>query len=497
MLNFLLLYPDIYICICVLLLLIFCVILNEKLLKLKYKLNTLKFANFFCCLILFYAIFILWETIWYEGYVLNFQFFINKFSFFNKFLVLILSFFCLISSLKYLIFEKIKYFEYYILIMLSILGIWTLICSYDLLTMYLSIEIQSLCFYIITSLKMYSNFSVESAIKYFVLGALSSGLLLFGCSFIYGFTGTTNFLDFYILFFFYTLNSYNYFLYFGNLIGLFLLLSALSFKLGIVPFHVWVADIYEGAPTIVTIFFATVPQISIFSLIIKINLIFFLAFKKYLTYFFLLLGFLSIMVGTLNAIKQTKIKRLITYSGINNIGYIFSLLFSLNCSNYSSSFFYLIIYLLSSFSLWFFVIILRNYSNFQEIKNIKDLFFLKNNNKFLLIIITIFLFSSMGIPPLIGFFIKLLFFSEFITNGLYFYSLFLIAISSIAIYYYLKLFQKIYSFSTKKEIFLIPITKKQSWLLMFLFLLNILFFLWPNYLYLLINNIFLNVFFYG
>jgi len=137
---------------------------------------------------------------YYEGLLLNYQLICDNLSFFVKFFLIIITIICLFSSLNYFEYEKLRTFEYPLLILLALLGILTIISSFDLITMYLAIELQSLCFYIITCLKVFSNFSVESGLKYFILGAFSSGLLLFGSSLLYGFTGTTNFLDFLVLF---------------------------------------------------------------------------------------------------------------------------------------------------------------------------------------------------------------------------------------------------------------------------------------------------------
>jgi NADH-quinone oxidoreductase subunit N len=148
-----------------------------------------------------------------------------------------MSFLVLILSIDYSQYENIKAYEYLLLLLLSIIGILTIISSYDLITMYLSIELQSLCFYIVTNIKFYSNFSIEAGLKYFILGALSSGILLFGASILYGFTGLTNFSDLMILFYYYNINSYDFYYYKLTLIGIIFIYCGLLFKIGIVPFH--------------------------------------------------------------------------------------------------------------------------------------------------------------------------------------------------------------------------------------------------------------------
>jgi len=184
---------EIFICLQVLYILAISVILNEKILILKYKFNIVKWVSLFSILTLFYAILVLWNTFYYEAILLNYQIISDNLSFFFKFFVLFMSFLVLILSIDYSQYENIKAYEYLLLLLLSIIGILTIISSYDLITMYLSIELQSLCFYIVTNIKFYSNFSIEAGLKYFILGALSSGILLFGASILYGFTGLTNF----------------------------------------------------------------------------------------------------------------------------------------------------------------------------------------------------------------------------------------------------------------------------------------------------------------
>jgi len=177
------------------------------------------------------------KTTHYEAYALNYQVMLDNLSFFLKFIVLLMSFLSFLAMSNFDKYENIKNYEYKLLLLLAVVGVLTLISCNDLITMYLSLELQSLCFYIVTSIKFYSNFSIEAGLKYFILGALSSGILLFGASIIYGFTGSTNFLDFALLFHMFNMNEFPLYQYKMILIGLLFLYSGLLFKLGIVPFH--------------------------------------------------------------------------------------------------------------------------------------------------------------------------------------------------------------------------------------------------------------------
>lgn len=476
--GFLLLYADIYICICILILLGFSVILNESILKHKYKFHIFKWVNLFSCFSLVYALFVLWESMYYEGILLNYQLICDNLGFFVKFLLIILTLICLMASLSYFKYEELKSFEYPLLVLLALLGILTIISSFDLITMYLAIELQSLCFYIITCLKVFSNFSVESGLKYFILGAFSSGMLLFGSSLLYGFSGTTNFLDFLILFD--DIWFFNFYLYFGNLIGFVFILCGIFFKIGVVPFHLWVPDIYEGAPTVVSLFFATVPQLSILVLLFRLNLVF-AQFNNELFIFFLVLGGLSILIGTLGAINQSKLKRLLAFSAISNVGYSISVLCFVHYENYFSSFFFSMIYILSTLSLWLCLLIFRNRSNFFKFKDIFELFLLfKSNNKYA-IIFSLILFSAIGIPPMLGFFGKFYVFLNIFKLKLYFFSILLIIFSSLGVYYYLRIFKTMYSYTTNKLIFLVDPKKFKSVVLLSVVFLNLFFFIYISH----------------
>jgi len=494
MFGYFLLSAEIYIIINIIFLLFFCIILQENILNLKYKYDILNIVQIFSCLILFFGLIILYKGMYYEAILVNYQIICDNISFFFKFIVMLTSIICILFSWNYCEYENIKIFEYILLLLLSIVGMLTIISSYDLLTMYLAIELQSLCFYVVTNLKFYSNFSIEAGLKYFILGALSSGILLFGSSLLYGFTGLTNFLDLTILFYYYNLGGYNLYYYESALIGIIFIYCGVFFKIGVVPFHMWVSDIYEGAPTNITFFFAVVPQISILSLLLRLNIMFMYAYFKYLYIFFLCLSILSIIVGTLGAIYQTKLKRIIAYSSISNMGYILSVLLTINIEGMYSVIFYIIIYNISSIGLWILLLSFRNQSNFIKLKEIGDLVLLFKSNKYLSIIFFIFLFSAMGIPPMLGFFGKLFILLNIIELKMYFFAIFLILMSSLGVIYYLRLIKVMYSINVDKSIFIINIEELKAYFLIFLVYLNIFFVFYPSHLLILIHNIVLYLF---
>jgi len=488
MFGYFLLSTEIYIITQVIFLIFFSIILQENILSLKYKFNILNLVQFFVCLSLLYAILILYKIMNYEAILLNYQLICDNLSFFFKFILLLISFICILFSWNYNEYENIKIFEYLLLILLSIIGLLTIISSYDLITMYLAIELQSLCFYIITNLKFYSNFSIEAGLKYFILGALSSGLLLFGSSLLYGFTGLTNFLDLTVLFYYYNLEGYNLFYYEGALIGIIFIYCGILFKIGIVPFHMWVSDIYEGSPTNITFFFAVVPQIGILSLLLRLNIIFIYAYLKYLYILFLFLSILTIIVGTLGAIYQTKLKRILAYSGISNMGYMLTAALTINIESIYSIIFYLIIYNIVTMGLWILLLSFRNKSNLIKFKEIGDIVLLFNSNKYVSIIFSILLFSAMGIPPMLGFFSKLFILLNLIELKMYFFAVFLIILNSIGVIYYLRFIKVMYFANSNKFLSFINMGELKALFLIILAYLNIFFFFYPTHIILLIHN---------
>jgi proton-translocating NADH-quinone oxidoreductase chain N len=259
--------------------------------------------------------------------------------------------------------QKINSFELILLILFSTLGMLFIISSYDLITMYLAIELQSLSFYVIAAFQRNNEFSTEAGLKYFILGALSSGILLFGESILYGFTGITNFEELCKLFTA-SKNPVNetfiadasYQLYpewidkiapsSAAVLGLFFILIAFLFKIGAVPFHMWTPDVYEGAPTSVTAFFAITPKIAIIALMLRLTIYTFYDLIEAWQLIIVICAFLSMFVGTFGAINQNKIKRLFAYSSIAHVGYLLIALSTGTIESIESLLVYIIIYIL-------------------------------------------------------------------------------------------------------------------------------------------------------
>jgi|TARA_R110000744_G_scaffold171245_5_gene289715 proton-translocating NADH-quinone oxidoreductase chain N len=244
---------------------------------------------------------------------------VDLFTTFVKSILIFSLIFCIIISINYTKKENFYKYEYFLLLGLASLGMFTIVSSNDLITMYLAIEIQSLCFYILATMKIYNNFSTEAGLKYFILGAFSSGILLFGCSFIYGSLGTTNFTEMKILF-------SNFSDLTDNpktlLLGIIFVIIAILFKIGAAPFHMWLPDVYEGVPTIVTAVYSIIPKIAIFALFVRLNMTLMYENNFFFSQILLYSAAFSIIIGTLGALYQSKMKRLLAYSAISHVGFL-------------------------------------------------------------------------------------------------------------------------------------------------------------------------------
>nr|YP_010620226.1 NADH dehydrogenase subunit 2 [Dictyomenia sonderi]WAX04262.1 NADH dehydrogenase subunit 2 [Dictyomenia sonderi] len=385
----------------------------------------------------------------------------DSLAFYGKFLVLAFS---IIWFLLFPIGKVILNFEFWILILLSIIALCLLLQAADLLTIYLLIEFLSLTFYILTSINRNSEFSIESGLKYFILGAFTSSILLFGFALLYNFTGLTNLQDILIFFTGYSSNSITTInLNFGLFLSIFCILTAFLFKLGAAPFHFWIPDVYEGALNSITSFFAILPKIAILTLLIRFL---FLTFGGYLfseIYFFLIIcTFLSSLIGTVGALIQTKWKRFIAFSSITHISFLLLNLCPMNSDNLIYLFIYLIIYLIMSSSFFAFFAVFSNFKfpiSFTP-RFFNSLTFLNLTNQTLAILFTFVIFSFAGIPPLAGFFAKFFVLYSAISSSFFFLVFSLLLLNCISCFYYINIVKKNY-FATINSTYL-PIVNSNA-----------------------------------
>ena len=372
----------------------------------------------------------------------------DGFSNFFKIMILISSLFVLNSSKNYILDNKLGKFEYPIIILLSILGMFFMVSSNDIILFYLGLELQSLSLYILASMDRDNLKSSESGIKYFVLSALSSGLLLYGCSLLYGFTGSTNFdliAD--------QLNKDNT----GAVFAMVFILVGLAFKVSAVPFHMWTPDVYEGAPTAITSYFAVVPKVAGFAVLIKFMLI---PFSNILAEWQTIIIFMSIasmILGSVAAIGQKNIKRLLAYSSIGHIGYALAGVATGVVSGYESAIIYIMIYVIMNIGAFSCLYLLKKDGEYKE--NISDLSGISKKHPILAISFLLILFSLAGIPPLGGFFAKFYVFTAVLEQQMYALAIIGLLTTVISAFYYLKIIKTIYfddsliTFDPTKNIF--------------------------------------------
>jgi len=341
-------------------------------------------------------------------------------------------------SMSYLENKKVNSFEYFVLVLLACLGMICLVSSNDLLALYMSIELMSLSFYILAAYKRNSEFSGEAGLKYFILGAFSSGLLLFGISMIYGFTGLTNFED--LAKVLTGINGvYDVVPYNGILVGITFVSVSLLFKVAAAPFHMWSPDVYEGAPMPVTAFFSIVPKIAVFSLLLRIFYSTFYDFTGFWQPIFLYSGILSMLIGSVGALYQKKIKRLMAYSGIANVGYMLIGLSAGTVESMSGLIIYLIIYVVMIIAFFSFVLGTQSEKDSKLNTHIADLVNLGKVNPALAFSVTFIIFSMVGLPPFAGFFGKMYLFLAVIQSELYAAAVIGVLSSVVAAFYYIRI----------------------------------------------------------
>lgn len=431
-------YPELFLSFAILIQLL----LNSRLVNnLVYNFPVLNKEIFFQTFFILFCLLILLFNLNIENFFSIFTFIVDENSRCSKIFFVIISLIVLIFIEKGFTLQKLNFFEFYIIFLLSVLSSLLLINSYDLLTIYLLIEMQALCFYILTSFKRNSAFSSEAGLKYFVFGSLISCIFLLGLSVLYGLVGTLNLHHLSMLTVFgfpgYMSDLYTF--------SIFLITITFLFKLGVVPFHFWVPDVYEGAPLSSTIIFSILSKFIIFTVFVKWILVLNNSFSL-IENLLVFTGLLSVFIGTFLSLKQKRFKRLLIYSSIAQIGF---LILTIAVNNYESlvyGYFFLTIYIITSILIWGHFVYLNIFKSkvnhfFQKSETsifISDLTnYFKVNPLWTLSFLFIF-FSVAGIPPLSGFLAKVLILVELVYSNYLLTSILLILISSISIFYYIR-----------------------------------------------------------
>jgi NADH-quinone oxidoreductase subunit N len=370
----------------------------------------------------------------------------DGFARFMKLLVLAGAVLALLMSFGDLSRAKLLSFEYSVLVLLSVVGMMLMISAGDLIALFLGIELQSLALYVIAAIKRDSVRSSEAGLKYFVLGSLSSGMLLYGCSLIYGFTGSIDFASIAA-----AAKGLSYAEAAGLNLGLVFLLVGIAFKVSAVPFHMWTPDVYEGAPTPVTAFFASAPKMAAMALLVRVVTQAFPGLVSQWQQIIVFLSIASMLLGAFAAIGQSNIKRLMAYSSIGHVGYALIGVAAGSEIGIQSVIVYLTVYLFMTAGT--FACILSMRTNSGMVEEIDSLSGLANTNLPMAFVLALMLFSMAGIPPLAGFFAKLYVFQAAIDANLITLAIIGVLASVVAAYYYLRVI-KIMFFDEAREQFL-------------------------------------------
>ncbi|NBR38555.1 MAG: NADH-quinone oxidoreductase subunit N, partial [Alphaproteobacteria bacterium] len=342
--------------------------------------------------------------------------------------------FAMVYAKDYLVQQGIYRGEYYTLALFSVLGMMIMSSAYNFITIYLGLELLALSMYALVAFNRDSMGGAEAAMKYFVLGALASGLLLYGISLIYGFTGATNYVD--------IAEALSSSVSSGAVIGIIFVIAGTAFKISAAPFHMWTPDVYEGSPTIVTAFFAIVPKVAAMALFLRVTYGMLGPVPETWRQVVAIIAVLSMVVGALSAIMQTDLKRLMAYSSIAHMGYALVGMSAANDGAVSAVMLYMLIYVISSIGV--FALILNLTREGEAVHRINDLKGYSRSHPLHAACLLVFMFSMAGIPPLGGFFGKWYVFSAAIASGQIILAVVGVLASVIGAFYYIRIVKVMY-----------------------------------------------------
>jgi len=397
----------------------------------------------------------------------------DPFAVFFKVLILMASTLTLVISQDYMEKQGIARFEYVILIIFATLGMMMMVSANNLLSLYLGLEMQSLSLYVIASFNRDDERSTEAGLKYFVLGAVASGMLLYGSSLVYGFAGTTDFTTLGALF----ADGHGPHASLGLIVGIVFILAGLSFKVSAVPFHMWTPDVYEGAPTPVTAFFSVGPKIAAIALFGRVMVGPFGDLVQHWQQIIILISVASMLLGAFAAISQTNIKRMMAYSSIGHVGYALIGLVVANEAGVRGIMIYMAIYLFMTIGAFACILTMRRGDRMVE--NISDLAGMSKSHPMVAAALAIFMFSMAGIPPLAGFFSKLYIFLAAIEAEFYGLAVIGVLSSVVGAFYYLRIIKVVY-FDELTEPLDKPISSSLGFVIAGCALLIVLFFAFPG-----------------
>ena len=417
-----------------------------------------------------------------NAYAFGYQFYIDNLTILLKGFIYLITFLIFVYSRTYLEENKIPKGEYYVLTLLSMLGAMVLVSAGSLVTIYIGLELLSLPLYALIAMRRDYYPGSEAAIKYFILGAVMSALLLYGMSFIYGITGHLDIVGI-AQYFSSSTSDYRMIALFSMVF--FIVVSA--FKLGAAPFHQWVPDVYVGSPNMTTAYLATVPKIAAYGMLVTLLTKALVAFSVQWSEVLMVLAIISIFIGNIVALVQSNLKRMFAYSTISHVGFIFLGLSMLDSIGYAAAMYYVLVYVIMSVG-GFGIIMLLSQKG-KEFQEIKDLSGLNKRNAWLAFMMLILMFSMAGVPPFAGFTSKLLVLNSLMQQGHYLLTVYVLLMSVIGSFYYLRVIKVMY-FDKCDDDTPIIVSKDGMAAITINCLLVLLFGVFPLYLTALINIIF-------
>jgi NADH-quinone oxidoreductase subunit N len=400
----------------------------------------------------------------------NGAFILDDFARLMKVLALLGSAVAILLSNHFMRVEKIARFEYAVLILMATAGMMVMISANDLIALFLGLELQSLALYVIAAFDRDNPRSSEAGLKYFVLGALSTGMLLYGVSLVYGTTASTNFAVI-------AASLKGAETSFGLLVGLVFFIAGLAFKVSAVPFHMWTPDVYEGSPTPVTAFFAAAPKVAAMALFVRALVTPFPSIAPDWQQILVFISIGSMALGAFAAIGQDNIKRLLAYSSIGHVGYALISLAAASPEGVRGVVIYMIIYMVMTLGTFACVIAMRRATG--AVEQISDLAGLARTNKLMAFILAMLMFSLAGIPPLAGFFAKYFVFMAAIRANLVTLAVIGVVASVIGAYYYLRIVKLMYFDEPQGEFIREPVEVRLVYVLSGIFVIGFVFFARP------------------
>lgn len=373
-----------------------------------------------------------------QAFTFNNMFVADGFTSFMKMLVLVAAALAVIMSREFFKLEGDDRFEFPVLLVLATVGMMVMVSANDLMTLYMGIELQSLALYVLAAFKRDSERSTEAGLKYFVLGALSSGILLYGCSLVYGFIGSTNFTSIAD-----AIANFENGVPIGAIVGLVFVLSGLAFKISAVPFHMWTPDVYEGSQTPVTAFFSVAPKVAALALLARTLYVPFGEMSASWAQVIIFMSVASMILGSFAAIMQTNIKRLMAYSSIGHVGFALLGLIAGNADGLRGVMIYMTIYLVMNVGMFVCIMSMRRKED-GMVEDISDLSGLAQNHPRMALAISIFMFSLAGVPPLAGFFAKWYVIIPIVEAGYFPLAVIAVLASVVGAYYYIRIVKVMY-----------------------------------------------------